>query len=81
MEIMLSENRKITSDNHQFELRKLKIVKGVEVWEGYLFFPTLQSCFKAVPEQLLKESNANGWKECKNVLLSAQDAITNAFES
>ncbi len=79
MEIMLSENRKITSDKRQYELRKLKIVKGKEVWEGYMFFSSLQSCLKAVPEQMLKESNANGWKECKNILTLAHESINEAF--
>ncbi len=77
---MLSENRKITSDSNQYELRKLAIIKGKEVWTGYMFFSSLNRCLKAIPEQLLKESNANGWTECKNVLDITYLIINNALK-
>ena len=80
MVIQLTADRKITSDNYQYELRKLTKVKGADVWVGYLFFTSLKQCLRAIPEQLLKESSANGWLECKKVLDDAYTLIDNALK-
>ena len=79
MLIQLSNDRRITSDNHGYQLRKLTKVKGVDEWSGYMFFSSLNATLNAVPEQMLKESNANGWKECKAVLDATKCNILAVF--
>lgn len=79
MLIQLNKDRRITSDEHQYILCKRKKVKdkkrgeewiGVykDYWEPYLYFPTIKLLLHTVPNQMLRESNANGWAECKKVL-------------
>ena len=81
MEIQLSETRKVTSDQHGFQVRRLHISKGVSTWVAYMFFGSLKAALKAIPDAMLKESNAKGWKECKQVLDTTREEILEAFES
>lgn len=85
MIIELGNDRAILSDVHQYTLSKSKTRKNKDTgkkeqyWEPYLYFSKLESALNAVPEQLLKESNANGWKECKDVLERTKSLIIDAF--
>jgi len=83
--IKLSEDRAIISDVHQFALSKFKTrinkdtKKKEQYWEPYLYFSRLESALTAVPEQFLKESDANGWLECKAVLDDTRNLIADAL--
>ncbi len=63
MIIKLTEDRRLSSDSHQYSLDKRRTVKGEEVWLAYKFYGSLGAAVRAVPEQLLKESSAQGLHE------------------
>jgi len=84
MFIQLNEDRAISSDRYQYILNKFVHTKHnsgemSSKWEPYLYFATLEGAFKAVPEQLLKESDAIGWAECQRLLSDTRDRITEVF--
>lgn len=85
MFIQLSKDRAIISDIHQYALSKSKTRKNKDTgekeqyWEPYLYFSRLEQALRVVPEQLLKESNANGWLECKTVLDETKYLISEAL--
>ena len=85
MFIQLNEDRAITSDANQFMLNKSKLRKkensdGKEqYWEPYLYFGSMRLVLARVPEQLLKEINAKGWSECRDILNRATVVIENAL--
>jgi hypothetical protein len=74
MEIKLTKDRMIRSDRHQFMLCKQinqtdkETGKNFKKWIPYMFFSDIELLFKVIPQQMLKESNAEGWKECKKVM-------------
>ena len=63
MIIQLTGDRRLSSDSHQYTLDKRRVVKGEVVWRSYKFYGSLGAAVKAVPEQLLKESSAEGLHE------------------
>ena len=80
MEIQLDKTHKIVSDDNQYILKRLYLVKGKPVWKNFSYFVSINNLFKSIPEQLLRESNAMGWTECKAVLESTRISIQQALE-
>jgi|14_taG_2_1085336.scaffolds.fasta_scaffold00463_20 hypothetical protein len=79
MEIKINESYRIVSDKRQYILQKRKVVKNEVFWVGHMYFGTLESAFKAIPEQFLKDSDAKGWSECAEVLKSTKTALLEAL--
>lgn len=63
MIINLTDDRRLSSDAHQYQLEKKRTVKGEPVWVAYKYYGSLRKALKSVPEQLLRESAANGITE------------------
>lgn len=63
MIIRLTDDRRLSSDAHQYQLEKKRTVKGEVRWVAYKYYGTLRSALQSVPEQLLRESTANGITE------------------
>ena len=85
MIINLTENRRISSDSHQFTLEKLRQLKNRETgeiedkWVAYSYYGTLKAALKRVPTQLLKESSANGITEVLRVLRTTERKLLEAM--
>ena len=75
MEIILSKDRLIRSDKRQYMICKPVTLKGKKEWQPYMYFTTLELLLRSVPEQMLKESDAKGWAECKAVLTRTYNMI------
>ena len=75
MELKLSKDRLIRSDKRQYMICKPVTLDGKKVWQPYMYFSTLENALKVVPEQMLKESDAKGWDECKAVLTRTYNMI------
>lgn len=72
MIIQLTENRRISSDPHQFTLEKLRKVKDGHKWVAYKYYGSLSAAIQSVPTQLLKESDANGLTEVLRMLRQSE---------
>ena len=85
--IRLSDERIIKSDDHQYMLCKRterlnKETKEMEVYfKPYKYHTTLAHLLKAVPEQLLKESDVVGMKACIEVLDDTYNMIEQQFKT
>ena len=81
MIIELSDTRRITSDDYQFMYCKLikrkdkKTGEIVDYWKPELYYNTVTQLLRAIPTRMLRESDANGWAECKEVLDSTYAMI------
>ena len=91
MFIQLGKDRAIKSDAHQYMLCSMqyvkekvedsgKVVTAHNSWTPYKYYTTIQKALESVPEQLLKESNAEGWKACKDVLDATREMIREAID-
>ena len=85
MIIQLTEDRRISSDSHQFTLEKLRKVKSKETgeledkWTAYSYYGTLKAALKSVPTQPLKESDANGLTEVLRTLRQTEHKLLQAL--
>ena len=85
MIIQLTENRRISSDSHQFTLEKLRKLKNRETgeqedkWVAYAYYGSLKAALKSVPTQLLKESSAIGITEVLRVLRQTERKLLQAM--
>lgn len=68
MIIQLTEDRRLSSDVHQFTLEKLRKFKDEHKWVAYKYYGSLRQAIRSVPTQLLKESDANGLTEVMRTL-------------
>lgn len=68
MIIQLTDDRRISSDVHQFTLEKLRKFKDEYKWVAYKYYGSLRQAIQSVPTQLLKESDANGLTEVMRTL-------------
>ena len=75
MKIQLNKDTLLKSDKRQFMICKKVTIKGEVTWQPYMFFTTLESALKVLPEKMLKESDAEGWAECKQVLTRTYNMI------
>jgi len=76
MELLLNKDYKIISDTRQYILCKYTINKKGEVrWRYQSYFMSLASALKSVPDTILRESDANGWQECLEVLQDIRNII------
>ena len=87
MMIRLSDDRIIKSDDHQYMLckrvnRKNRETGEPEVYfEPYKYHTTLAHLLKAVPEQMLKESDVVGMKACIEILDDTYNMIEQQFKT
>lgn len=75
MRLQLTENRVITSDIHGYQLCKQATVKGELILRPYRYYGTLSAAVKSIPEQMLKESDANGLTEVLQVLRATEHKL------
>lgn len=81
MFLQLTDDRAIVSDSHCYHLCKKRTVtdkdskKKDTEWHPYKYYGTLEGAIQHVPEQLLKESDANGLVEIKKLLSSVEKTI------
>jgi len=85
MRLMLSENHCLISDKHCYKLCELKHEKSKKtgevkpVWKAYRYYSNMESVCKNVPEQLLRESGADGIDQVKKTLRSITERLAKAF--
>ena len=85
MFIQLSDTRAITSDANQFmhckwtksKNKKTGVVR--EYWQPYLYYTSLKTLIRHTPMQVLKESDAEGWNDCKEILEDTRQLIVDVF--
>ncbi len=81
MLIQLNDTRRIVSDDHQYMVQKYKtsISKKTQeetsYWESYLYFGTINLLLKCLPDVMLRESDAQGWASCNEILKSTYRMI------
>lgn len=70
MIINITEDRRLSSDTNQFKLEKRCYDKKRDqfYWTSYKYYSNFDSAFSSIPEQLLKESDTNGYKACLDYL-------------
>ena len=79
MKIMFTEDRRLSSDSHQFTLDKRRVVKGVDIWTPYAYYGSLRQALRCIPQQLLKESDAEGVMEILRVLRRTEKRLLEAM--
>ena len=77
MKLQLTETHRLVSDKHCYKLQKQTISKktGKATWKAYRYYGSLASVFKNVPEQLLRESDANGLPEILKTLRATEHQL------
>lgn len=79
MKLQLTKDRQLTSDTYGYQLRKKVTIKGEEQWQSYLYFGNMASAIKQVPEQILRESDAEGITEILRFLRSTETKLLNSL--
>ena len=79
MILQLTEDRRIGSNASGFNLQRQKRTKKGLTWQQYRWYPTLEMTLSHVPEQLLRESDANGTTEILATLRSFEQRIMKSF--
>lgn len=75
MIIQLTEDRRLSSDIHQFTLERLRKFKDEYKWVAYKYYGSLRQAIQSVPTQMLKESNANGLTEVLRTLRQTENKL------
>ena len=80
------EEIRLTADDKNFEIRKLKIRKdkagnSIEEWQPYLFLSSLESALSRILSLKVSASTATSLKELKADILSARNDIQAAWKT
>ena len=84
MIIPINDRYRITSDEYQWIIQRIRTRKGKEDWQARLYYPTLKAAFEGLGELMVRQSDvatlADALAKVENVATTLSQALTPTIE-
>jgi len=84
MIIPINDRYRITSDEYQWIIQKMRNRKGKEDWQARLYYPTLKAALEGLGDLMVRQSDvatlADALVEVENVTTTLSQALTPTIE-